>query len=124
MHKKQANSAGEAIDNVRFTRKVIYDKRPGGDQKIHGVNTRHAIFEVLFEPVFRQAEIIVVPECDKETRQHKENGYPDMELEEKALDKMGAVFVESIFVMRNENEISCQCAYPCKRGDVILLLSL
>jgi len=124
MHKKQADNAREAIDHARFPCKIVNYKCACRYQKIHGVNTRHAIFEVLLEPILCQLEIIVVPECYKETRQHKKDGYPDMELQEKTLYKMRAIFVEGVFVMRNKNEVGCQCTYPGKRGNVILLLSL
>ena len=53
VHKKQADRAGETVNNARIARKIIDDKCPGGDQEVHGVNTRHAVFEVLFEPVLR-----------------------------------------------------------------------
>ena len=80
MHKKQADSAGEAIDDSGVPCKVIDKEGRSGDQKIHGVNTRHAVFEVLFEPIFGEMEIIVIPEGDQKPRQHEEDGDPDMEL--------------------------------------------
>jgi len=78
MHKKQADRAGKPIDDSRVAGEIVNKERRGGDQEIHGVDTGHAIFEVLFEPVFAEMEIIVIPEGDQKAGQHKEDGYPDM----------------------------------------------
>lgn len=66
MHKKQADRAGKPIDDGRVAGKIVNRERRGGDQEIHRVNTRHAVFEILFEPVFGEVEIVVIPEGDQE----------------------------------------------------------
>jgi hypothetical protein len=53
----------------------------------------------LFEPVFGQLKIIVIPESDQKAGQNKKNCYSDMKFKEKALDKMGETFVECVFIM-------------------------
>ena len=80
MHKKQADRARETIDDGRVTREIVNKKGRGGDQKIHGINTRHAVFEVLFEPVFGQVKIIVIAKRNEEAGEHEEYGYPDVKL--------------------------------------------
>jgi hypothetical protein len=50
-------------------------------------------------------EIIVISEGYQETRQHEKDSHADMELQQKALHKMREVFVEGVFVMRNEYQV-------------------
>jgi hypothetical protein len=124
MHKKQPDSAGKPIYNGRLAGKVVDEECRGSDQKVHGVDTRHTVFEVLFKPVFGQLKIIVIPEGDQKARQHEKDGYPDMELKKETLDKMGETFVERVFIMRYKYQVCRQRAYACKGRYIILLLPL
>ena len=94
-------------------RKIVIDECTGRQQKIHGINTCHAVFEVLLKPVAGKLKIVKIPEGDKEARKHEEDGYADVKFVKKALKSMRHGAVKNIGVMRNKNKIGSKCTYAC-----------
>ena len=99
---------------MRIDEKNAYRRRDDKEcEQIHGVNTRHTVFEVLLEPVFGQLEIIVIPEGDKKTRKHKKDSYPDMKFVKKAPDEMRELGIKNIWKMGYKNQVSRQGTHAC-----------
>jgi hypothetical protein len=83
VHKEQANRTWEIPYYAGVSGKEVVYKCPSREQEIHGVDTCHAVFEVLLEPVGREFKAVKIPERNKKARKHKEYGYTDVELQEK-----------------------------------------
>ena len=113
MHKKQSDGAGEVANDNMIPGKEIINERTSGQYRIHGVDSRHPVFEILLEPIAVELESIIIPEGDQKAREHKENGYPDMKFNKKAPDKMRKLRIKNIAEMRNKNQVSGQCTYAC-----------
>lgn len=64
-------------------------------------------------------KVIEIPKGDKEARQHKKNRHADVKFQEEALQRVRETFIKSVFVMRNEHQVSRQRAYP-RQGRYII----
>jgi len=113
-----------AADDAGIFAEIVINERGYGEQGVHGVNTRHTVFEVLQEPFLAQAtEFIIVAEGDEEAGEHKKYRYADVELAEKALQDVRERAVENVAVMRNENEVGGHCAHACKCRNIVGIVS-
>src|ERR1700761_5867777 len=113
MHKEQTDSTWEFTYDNGFTGKEIVCKCPGCKQEIHGIDTRHTIFKVLFEPVACETETIKISESDKEARKDKEDSYPDMKFVKKSLKSTWHSAIENVRIMRDKYKVGSQCTYAC-----------
>ena len=103
-----------AADDAGIFAEIVINERGYGEQGVHGVNTRHTVFEVLQEPFLAQAtEFIIVAEGDEEAGEHKKYRYADVELAEKALHNMGKIGIKNITIVGYKNKVGSHGAHPC-----------